>query len=50
MELESWKAEFEGKKVLIWGYGMEGKSSYASLCFRGNCDIYVVPMGQAQYD
>lgn len=31
MELESWKAEFEGKKVLIWGYGMEGKSSYAFI-------------------
>lgn len=28
MNLESWKEEFEGKKILIWGYGLEGKSSY----------------------
>lgn len=28
MSLESWKKEFEGKNILIYGYGMEGKSTY----------------------
>ncbi|MBR2812022.1 MAG: UDP-N-acetylmuramoyl-L-alanine--D-glutamate ligase [Solobacterium sp.] len=28
MSLTSWKEDFEGKRVLIWGYGMEGRSSY----------------------
>lgn len=27
MNLESWKDEFAGKRILIWGYGLEGKSS-----------------------
>jgi UDP-N-acetylmuramoylalanine--D-glutamate ligase len=31
MSLESWKQEFEGKNVLIWGYGMEGRSTYAFI-------------------
>ena len=28
IDREAWIQEFENKKVLIWGYGMEGKSSY----------------------
>lgn len=28
MSYETWKAEFEGKKVLIYGYGIEGKATY----------------------
>jgi UDP-N-acetylmuramoylalanine--D-glutamate ligase len=31
MSMESWKQEFEGKKILIWGYGMEGHSSYVLI-------------------
>lgn len=31
MSLEAWKQEFENKNILIWGYGMEGKSSYAFI-------------------
>ncbi|MBO7703879.1 MAG: UDP-N-acetylmuramoyl-L-alanine--D-glutamate ligase [Solobacterium sp.] len=27
MNREAWKAEFEGKKILIWGFGREGQSS-----------------------
>ncbi|MBR2668538.1 MAG: UDP-N-acetylmuramoyl-L-alanine--D-glutamate ligase [Solobacterium sp.] len=26
--LESWREEFEGKHILIWGYGLEGRSTY----------------------
>lgn len=29
--LESWKKEFENKKICIWGYGIEGKSTYAFI-------------------
>lgn len=29
--LESWKKEFEDKKICIWGYGIEGKSTYAFI-------------------
>ncbi|MBR2760319.1 MAG: UDP-N-acetylmuramoyl-L-alanine--D-glutamate ligase [Solobacterium sp.] len=29
MNTEAWKAEFEGRKILIWGFGREGKSSLA---------------------
>ena len=25
---EDWKQEFEGKNICIWGYGIEGKSTY----------------------
>lgn len=28
MSMEDWKQEFEGKNILIWGYGMEGRSTY----------------------
>ncbi len=28
---ENWKKEFEGKKVCIWGFGIEGKSTYAFI-------------------
>ncbi len=28
MTLESWKTEFAGRKIAIWGYGIEGKASY----------------------
>ena len=28
MSMQEWKKEFEGKNVLIWGYGMEGRSTY----------------------
>ena len=28
MELTSWKDEFDNKKILIWGFGLEGKASY----------------------
>ena len=28
MSLQSWKEEFEGKKILIYGYGIEGRSTY----------------------
>ncbi len=28
MSLEDWKREFEGKNILIWGYGIEGKATY----------------------
>jgi len=28
MSMESWKHEFENKHILIWGYGMEGRSTY----------------------
>ena len=28
MSMDEWKKEFEGKNVLIWGYGMEGRSTY----------------------
>lgn len=31
MSLELWKQEFENKNILIWGYGMEGKSTYTFL-------------------
>lgn len=31
MSMEEWKAEFEGKNILIWGYGMEGRSTYALI-------------------
>ncbi len=27
MSLESWKEEFEGKKIVIWGFAREGKAS-----------------------
>lgn len=27
MSLEEWKSEFEGHRILIWGYGREGKAS-----------------------
>ena len=27
MNREAWKQEFEGKRILIWGFGREGKSS-----------------------
>ena len=26
--IEEWRQEFKGKRILIWGLGMEGKSSY----------------------
>ena len=26
--LETWKQEFEGKNICIWGYGIEGKATY----------------------
>ena len=35
MSLQSWKEEFEGKNILIYGYGIEGRSTYRlirSLC------------------
>ena len=28
LDKEAWIHEFKDKKILIWGYGMEGKSSY----------------------
>lgn len=28
MSYETWKSEFEGKKILIYGYGIEGKATY----------------------
>ena len=28
MSLQSWKEEFEGKNILIYGYGIEGRSTY----------------------
>ena len=28
MNMNSWKKEFENKNILIWGYGMEGRSTY----------------------
>lgn len=28
MSLTEWKNEFEGKRIAIWGYGMEGQSTY----------------------
>ena len=28
LDKEAWIREFKDKKILIWGYGMEGKSSY----------------------
>ncbi|NLH63733.1 MAG: UDP-N-acetylmuramoyl-L-alanine--D-glutamate ligase [Erysipelotrichaceae bacterium] len=28
MSMDAWKKEFENKKILIWGYGMEGRSTY----------------------
>jgi UDP-N-acetylmuramoylalanine--D-glutamate ligase len=31
MSIEAWKQEFANKKILIWGYGMEGRSTYAFL-------------------
>ena len=31
MSMESWKKEFENKKICIWGYGMEGRSTYALI-------------------
>ncbi len=31
MSLEGWKEEFEGKNIAIWGYGREGKSTYALI-------------------
>lgn len=31
MSLGTWKQEFENKNILIWGYGIEGKSSYAFI-------------------
>ena len=35
MNRDAWKTEFEGKRILIWGFGREGKSSLRwirSLC------------------
>lgn len=31
MSLEAWKKEFEGKKIVVWGMGREGKSTLAFL-------------------
>lgn len=31
IDREKWIEEFENKNILIWGYGMEGKSSYAFI-------------------
>jgi UDP-N-acetylmuramoylalanine-D-glutamate ligase len=31
MSMDAWKSEFENKNILIWGYGMEGRSTYAFL-------------------
>ncbi len=28
---DGWKEEFEGKKILIWGFGREGRSSYSLI-------------------
>lgn len=28
MSLQSWKEEFEGKKILIYGFGLEGRGTY----------------------
>jgi UDP-N-acetylmuramoylalanine--D-glutamate ligase len=28
MSLQEWKSEFENKKIIIWGFGLEGKASY----------------------
>lgn len=28
IDINLWKNEFDGKKILIWGYGKEGRSSY----------------------
>jgi UDP-N-acetylmuramoylalanine--D-glutamate ligase len=28
MNMQEWKQEFAGKKILIWGFGREGQSSY----------------------
>ncbi|MEE8807415.1 MAG: UDP-N-acetylmuramoyl-L-alanine--D-glutamate ligase [Lactimicrobium sp.] len=31
MSLENWKTEFENKKIVIWGFGMEGRSTLAFI-------------------
>ena len=31
MSLENWKTEFENQKIVIWGFGMEGRSSLAFI-------------------
>lgn len=31
MNLDKWTEEFSGKKILVWGYGMEGRSTCAFL-------------------
>ncbi len=31
MNLNIWKQEFEGKKILLWGFGREGFSSYSLI-------------------
>lgn len=31
MSMDAWKSEFANKKILIWGYGMEGRSTYTFI-------------------
>jgi len=31
MSMELWKKEFENKNICIWGYGMEGRSTYSFI-------------------